>query len=101
MTEPMDINWTTPEGNHDGGISTGIGYTIAWQRGASTEGGRNGAHIIEVVESCLSQMRYLNTSKFACKENAIAITHLEQALEAMKERRDRRRNEGTLGTTNP
>ena len=101
MTEPLNRNWTTPEGHHDGGISTGIGYTIAWQRGPLTDGGRNGAFIIEVLESCLAKIKDYQTGKFACEENDAAITHLEQALEPLRSRRDRRQSAGTFGTHQP
>ena len=101
MTEPLNRNWTTPEGHHDGGISTGIGYTIAWQKGPLTDGGRNGAYPIEVLEAVKQRLEHFQRSKFECRENAIAIMHLEQALGVLCSRIERRRNEGTLGTTKP
>jgi hypothetical protein len=106
--EPINENWVKADGTHDGGISTGIGFTIAWQRGPLDAAGRNGAFLIEVLESCLHQLyRYQfadfdrtpeKPGKYACPENQEAINHLELGLEALKARRDRRQQEGTLGT---
>lgn len=99
MTDLINQNWTDEQGNHDGGVSTGIGFTIAWQRGSLNEAGRNGAFLIEVVEACLNQVEHFQDGKFKCQENAEAIFHLEQAIAFLKSRRDRRKQDGTLGTT--
>jgi hypothetical protein len=98
MTEPVNQNWTNPDGTHDGGVSTGVGYTISWQRGPINEAGRNGAFLIEVLESCRSQLAYFQNSSYACQENVEALNHLDLAIEALKSRRERREIQGTLGT---
>lgn len=95
---PLSQNWTTPEGNHDGGVSTGIGYTIAWQRGPLVGGNRNGAFLIEVLTACLRQLEYCQNSRYACAENAEALDYLELAIASLESRRLRRQNQGTLGT---
>ena len=48
-----DWNWSDDEGNHIGGQSIGESYTIAWQRGPLKESGRNGAFLIEVLQSLM------------------------------------------------
>ena len=96
--EPINQNWTNEDGTHAGGQSTGIGFTIAWQRGPLSEGGRNGAFVIEVIEACMHQLDYFESTAYACKENAEAYHHLSEAIRWLKERRDRRQQEGTLGT---
>jgi hypothetical protein len=96
--QPIDKNWADGDGNHQGGISTGIGYTIAWQRGALNVEGRNGAFVIEVLESVRWQLEYMNEGKYECQENTEAIEHLNGALAQLRTRRDRRKNAGTLGT---
>lgn len=98
MTEPINQNWTNDDGTHDGGVSTGIGYTISWQRGPINEAGRNGAFLIEVLESCRAQVAYFQDSVFACEENVQVIAHLDSAIDSLKSRRSRREAEGTLGT---
>ena len=99
MYNSINQNWTNDDTGHDGGVSTGIGFTISWQRGAINEAGRNGAFLIEVMESCLSQIEYFQDSKHGCQENAEAISHLEQSILSLKSRRNRREQDGTLGTT--
>lgn len=94
----IDNNWTDSDGTHQGGTSTGVGYTIAWQRGAVNVAGRNGAFLIEVLESCLHQLEFFQNSKFACEENAVASSHLNAAIAMLRTRRDRRAADGKLGT---
>ena len=98
--EPIDKNWTNEDGNHVGGISTGIGYTIAWQRGPLNVEGRNGAFMLEVLGSCLNQIHYYNNLNpaFRCPENYEAANHLSEAIDALQTRKDRRAADGTLGT---
>lgn len=96
--EPINKNWTTEDGLHSGGVSTGIGYTISWQRGALDVEGRNGAFLIEVLQSCLHQIDYFQNSKFACKENLNAAAYIGKAIEELQSRANRRKDEGTLGT---
>lgn len=99
--EPINKNWYDADENHQGGVSTGIGYTISWQRGTLNVEGRNGAFLIEVLESCKHQIDSFNTGKFACKENNSASVHLFDCIEALKERSNRRKSQGTLGTHTP
>lgn len=103
----MDNNFTNPHGRPSGGISTGIGYTIAWQNGPcpieedGSQPCRNGAFLIEVLESCEARLKHYQESDFACVENATALEHLEDVIGYLKTRRDRRRDAGTLGTHEP
>jgi hypothetical protein len=98
--EPINKNWTDEQNNHQGGVSTGIGFTISWQRGPLQESGRNGAFLIEVLQCCHHQLAYYQNSKFSCPENSKALDALESAIKALQARRDRRASEGTLGTHN-
>lgn len=96
--ESLNFIWTDQNGNYDGGISSGIGYTIAWQRGPTVPNGRNGAFLIDVLESCENQLKFHQNSRFACKENAEALEHLQKAIALLKQRKARRESEGTYGT---
>jgi hypothetical protein len=93
----LEENWVDSEGNPDGAISSGIGYTISWQRGSLAHG-RTGAFLIEVLTSCLKQLERYQDGKFACNENALAEFHIQQALILLNQRLDRRKQEGILGT---
>jgi hypothetical protein len=71
---------------------------INWQRGPLNEEGRNGAFVIEVLEAVRSQIQYFQDSKFACEENATALSHIDLALTALNCRRNRRQTQNILGT---
>lgn len=101
METNIDQNWTNEDGTHAGGVSTGIGYTISWQRGSLNEAGRNGAFLIEVLKSCQSQLSYFQNSKYKCEENEKALQHLQQSIQYLEARKNRRLDQGTLGTTKP
>ncbi|MGD1941856.1 MAG: hypothetical protein ACFB0G_11140 [Leptolyngbyaceae cyanobacterium] len=93
-------NWTTPDGLHDGGCSYGPGYCITWQRGPLNEGdGRNGAFLLDVLGACMVQLEYYQNSRFECEENRQALLSLTETINHLQSRRDRRAQEGTLGTT--
>jgi len=99
MITPTNRNWLTPDDNHDGGQSYGPGFCIAWQRGPLNEAGRNGAFLIEVPAACKFQLEHYQSGRFACPENAAALEHLNEAIDALDSRRSRRAQEGKFGTT--
>lgn len=69
-----------------GGQTRGVGIDIRWQDGPlgrEEEGPRvepNGAFVEGVIQSALDRLNYYQSSKFNCRENALAITKLEEAL---------------------
>ena len=91
-------------GKPAGGISTGVGYTIAWQNGPcpiqedGSQPDRNGAFLIEILEACEARLVFYQDGEFACIENKCAQEHITAALIALRMRRDRRKEAGTLGT---
>jgi hypothetical protein len=87
--------WTDAEGNPTGGITTGQGFTIAWQNGVQE---RNGAFLEEVLGACKARFDFFQASKFACSENADAIAGIEAALEAMGRRFAARAGRGVEGS---
>ncbi|MEH1777151.1 hypothetical protein [Nostoc sp.] len=97
----INQNWTNDNGTHDGGVSTGTGFTISWQRGPINVAGRNGAFLIEVLEACHSQLEYFQNSAYSSQENIEALDYLEKCIKRLKSRRSRRETEGTLGTHQP
>jgi hypothetical protein len=110
MTDQLlnyDRNWTTDDGLHDGGVSTGFGFTISWQRGPAGETGRNGAFLIDVLRACREQLHYFEYGDgsrpvlFSCTENRQALNALDHAISQLAERRSRRAEDGTLGTHTP
>ena len=98
---PINQNWQNEDGTHDGGVSTGIGFTIAWQRGGLDVAGRNGAFLLEVLGACKHQLEMYQNSKFACEENGNALHALKVCIAELESRRNRRLKSGTLGTHKP
>jgi len=87
--------WVDANGNPTGGISTGQGFTIAWQNGVQE---RNGAFLEEVLGACKARFEFFQESKFACEENADAIAGIQAALDAMGRRFAKRAAAGIEGT---
>lgn len=89
-------HWET-EGKPDGGLSYGVGFTIAWQRGSIVENGRNGAFLFEVLEACEDELRHKN-SLFPCSENEYSLMYLAKCIDTLKSRLARRERQGVLRT---
>lgn len=53
---------------------------IQFQNGAILESGINGCQNEDLIEVVLDRLRDFQNGKFPCRENAIAITKLEEAL---------------------
>lgn len=71
-------------GNPDGGQTEGKGIGIRWQKGPLGRGAErkepNGAFVEGVIAAALDRLNFYQASKFKCRENALAITKLEEAL---------------------
>jgi len=85
-----------------GGTTTGLGIAISWQNGPLGRGPNrkepNGAFVEGVIAAAVDRLQYYNSTKFKCRENSIAITKLEEALQWLHWRttqREKRRVEGT------
>lgn len=90
------------EGNPTGGNVDGTGLTIKWQDGPLGRGNDrkepNGAFVETVIDAALQRIQFYQASKFNCRENALAITKLEEALHWLNARTNRREQSGTEGT---
>lgn len=98
-------NWNDVNGNPAGGNVEGVGIKINWQDGPLGRGDAkakpNGAFVEGVIAAAIQRIEYYQSSKFACRENAIALTHLETALLWLNKRtadRESRSVEGTHAT---
>lgn len=98
-------NLLDPNGNPSGGYVEGCGLSIEWQNGPLGRGAErqepNGAFVETVISAAKQRIEFYQTAnngKFACRENAIAITKLEEALLWLNKRtmdREARQVEGT------
>jgi hypothetical protein len=96
------INEEDHAGNPDGGHVQGIGLEIRWQKGPLGRGTDraepNGAFVETVLEAARQRIVFYNGSKFRCRENSLAITHIEEALHWLKARTEEREARGVEGT---
>ena len=83
------------QGNPTGGVSIGEGYTIAWQNGVQNP---NGAILEDVIATCVDRLEFFQAGRFSCRENALAITHLQEALHWLNHRTVQRRRRGVEGS---
>lgn len=101
--QKIDVkNVSDENGNPTGGSVDAVGIKINWQDGTlGRDGNRqepNGAFVEGVILAAVKRLEYFQESKFKCRENAIAITKLEEALHWLNWRTMRRELDKTEGT---
>lgn len=57
----------------------------------------NGAFVEDVLWAALQRLEFFNESKYRDRANSIAITHIEQALQALKDRQLERSHRNVEG----
>lgn len=96
------VNVSDENGNPAGGFAKATGIDIKWQDGPLGQGSDrkepNGAFVEGVILAAVKRLEYFQQSKFKCRENAVAITKLEEALQWLNWRTQRREADGTEGT---
>lgn len=84
--------------NPTGGHTTGTGIDIQWQNGPlAVDGNRktpNGAFVEGVIAAAVGRLEHYQASKFRCRENALAITKLQEALMWLQWRTRDRESQG-------
>lgn len=73
--------------------------TIHFQYGAIKENGVNGCHNEDLIAIVIDRLQGFQASEFSCRENAIAITKLEEALLWLNKRTADRVRRGVEGTS--
>jgi hypothetical protein len=95
-------NYKDSAGNPTGGSALGKGLAILWQSGPlGRDGDRkepNGAFVEDVIAVALQRLQFYNEAGFGCRQNAIAITKLEEALFWLRDRTEEREKRGVEGT---
>lgn len=95
-------NFLDENGKPAGGTVNGAGITIHWQNGPLGRGDDrippNGAFVEGVIEAARQRIEWYNANGFACRENSLAITKLEEALHWLNARTARREAAGVEGT---
>jgi hypothetical protein len=96
------VNRVDENGDPSGGSVDGVGLSITWQDGPLGRGAErkepNGAFVETVLAAALQRIEFYQSGKFKCRENALAITKIEEALLWLDKRtrdREARQVEGT------
>ncbi len=76
-TEMMVAHY--PEDGAEGSLVHAI--DINWQNGIIDDNGQNGAFVEDVLEAVRQRLQFFNSTKFRCRENSLAITKIEEALQ--------------------
>lgn len=95
-------NSVDADGKPAGGHVLATGLEIVWQNGPLGRGlGReepNGAFVETVIAAALQRIEFYQSGEFKCRENALAITKLEEALHWLNHRTQAREARGVEGT---
>ena len=103
MRQGIDTAHKTDEkGMPTGGRSVTNGAVVNWQDGPLGRGDDriepNGAFVEDIIDIARDRIQFYQDSPFKCRENAIAITKLEEAMQWLNWRtadREARQVEGT------
>lgn len=100
----IETHLTDDAGRPAGGTTSGRGFAIEWQNGPLVDpatGERReptGAFVEDVIAAAVGRIRFYQESEFACRENALALTKLEEALHWLDHRTRDRERRGVEGT---
>lgn len=99
---PHRFDVTTEEEvpGYEGYATEEILQTIKFQEGAIKEHGVNGVMNEDLIAMVICRLQHFQDSDFSCRENAMAITKLEEALLWLRKRTMGRENRGVEGTHN-
>jgi len=79
-------------------ISGEFGY-VHFQNEPIKEVGVNGCHHEDLLAIVIHRLQSYQAGKFKCRENAMVITKLEEAMHWLKHRTKARQNRGVEGTS--
>ena len=71
---------------------------ISFQNGPVKESGVNGCHQEDLLSIVLDRLQNFQKGDFACRENALAITKIEEAMHWLNHRTAARVSRGVEGT---
>lgn len=92
-----DVRQTAPEGANI--TEDCIFAKVKFQHGAIKENGINGCQNEDLIAIVIDRLQGFQAGEFSCRENAIAITKLEEALLWLNKRTADRVKRGVEGTS--
>lgn len=72
--------------------------SVAFQNGPIKESGVNGVMNEDLIAIVIDRMRGFQSGDYACRDNALALTKLEEALMWLRHRTNEREARGVEGT---
>lgn len=79
------------------GDQIGEAQTVRFQNGGIAEVGANGVQHEDLLAIIIDRMRSFQEGPYSCRDNAIALTHMEEALLWLKKRTAERLVRGVEG----
>lgn len=98
MTPLQIVNRHDDQGNVTGGYVEGVGLAVAWQDGPLLNGQQTGAFVEDLLLASVARLRAYQDTRLHCRENALAITHIEEAIHWLEHRQRDRTARGVQGT---
>ena len=71
--------------------------TINFQKGPLKENPLNGIFIEDLLAICVDRLAHFQKSEFSCRENAVALTKIEEAMMWLYKRKNNRVRRGVQG----
>jgi hypothetical protein len=81
----------------DGDAGLQVGW-VSFQNGPVKEFGINGCHQEDLLAIVIDRLQHFQRGEFACRENALALTKLEEAMHWLNHRTNARIVRGVEGT---
>jgi len=79
---------------------TDVFARVSFQNGPIKENGVNGCHQEDLLAIVVDRLQCFQKGEFACRENAMALTKIEEALMWLRKRTQDRIDRGVEGTSN-
>ena len=83
----------------DVGQKTTVCTQISFQKGPIKEHGVNGCHNEDLIAIVIDRMQHFQAGEYSCRDNAVALTKLEEALMWLRKRTTNRENRDVEGTS--
>ena len=77
----------------------GVYATVSFQNGPINKYGVNGCHQEDLLAIVIDRLRGFQAGGFSCRENALALTKIEEAMHWLNHRTTARINRGVEGTS--
>ena len=81
-------------------LDFGVYEDIVFQKGPIKESEPNGIFMEDLLVICVDRLQHFQKGDFACRENALALTKIQEAMHWLKHRTEDRNRRGVEGTSN-